>query len=59
VAASTEGIFDGVGSVVGAGVDYTGFGAAGVVMVWGIVVGKSQSRKAKRGDELLVHPGRA
>jgi hypothetical protein len=59
VAASAESIFDGVRSVVGTGVDHTGLDAAGVVMAWGAVVGKSQSRKAKREDELLVHPGRA
>jgi hypothetical protein len=59
VAASTESILDGVRRVVGTGVDHTGLDAAGVVMAWGAVAGKSQSRKAKSGDELLVHPGRA
>jgi hypothetical protein len=58
VAAGAESIFDGVRSVVGTGVDYTGLDAASVIMAWGAVVGKSQSRKAKRGEELLVHPGR-
>lgn len=57
--AGAESLYNGVGAVVSAGVDHAGLGAASVVVAWSAVVGKGQSWKAKRGNELLVHLGRA
>ena len=55
--AGAEGLHNGMRAVIGTGVYYAGLGAASVVVVWSTVVGKTQSWKAKRGNELLVHLG--
>lgn len=57
--AGTEGLHNGMRAVIGTGVYYAGLGAASVVVVWSTVVGKTQSWKAKRGNELFIHLGSA
>lgn len=55
--AGAESLHNGMRAVIGTGIDHAGLGAASVVVAWSAVVGKGQSWKAKRGNELLVHLG--
>ena len=57
--AGAESLHNGMRAVIGTGIYHAGLGAASVVVAWSTVVGKSQSWKAKRGNELLVHLGSA